>query len=148
MIPVRVRTTLLAFRRSFPRRGEFTLLPDESINAAVKRHDVPNAHGAYIIADSPAYGTIFYIGRAGTVTLDGKCKEQGLRGRLVNLQGRVRRAVAFRQIMSERQLPGLFFEWFVTFDETTKVLPAYAEARLLQAYFAEHGRLPELNKSV
>jgi len=145
---MRVGTTLKAFRRTFQRRGTFTLSSDESINAAVRRQDVPNAHGAYIIADSPECRTIFYIGRAGTVTLDGKCKEQGIRRRLVNLQGRERRSVVFQHFMAERKLAGLFFEWFVTFDDAIKVLPAYAEARLLQAYFDEHGRLPELNKSV
>src|SRR5450755_769192 len=89
--------------------------------------------------------TIIYIGKAGTLMRDGSFKEQKLRRRLTNLQGRIRRTVFFRDYIFKRNLAGLMFEWFVTFDGNVRDLPLLAEAKLLQEFFNEHGCLPELN---
>ena len=43
------------------------------------------------------------------------------------------------------KLDALEFEWYVTFEGSSKVLPLKAEADLLQAYFDDFGRLPPWN---
>lgn len=50
--------------------------------------------------------------------------------------------------MSELGLDSLFFYWFVTFSDHIHVIPAKAEADVLQMFFDECGRLPHLNKSL
>ncbi len=137
------------FRRKFPRQGSFKFGPGESINAAVANHDVPNEFGVYLISSvSGSRLDLVYVGKAGTVKTSGSWKEQGIAKRLTNRQGKESRSVFFPRLIEEKKLEGLYFEWFVTFNGETKVLPGLAEAELLQAYFHEHGRLPDLNECI
>lgn len=146
---MKISALLDEFRRRFPVRGDFTLDPGELISKAVTSHNVPNQFGVYVISSNTCSGrTVIYIGKAGTVTADGSWKEQGIRKRLTKKQGDQRRNDFFKRIMEEGQFYGLQFEWFVTFDDESKITPALAEAELLQAYFSEYGRLPKHNKSM
>jgi hypothetical protein len=52
------------------------------------------------------------------------------------------------QEMDKSGWESLVFSWFVTFDASVHVIPAKAEADLLQAYFDENGHLPEWNQSI
>ncbi|MHB1238568.1 MAG: hypothetical protein ACYCY7_13510 [Gallionella sp.] len=139
------------FREKFKDRGSFSLERGVSISVAVRLHEVSDKYGFYVISSTTLAGhEIIYIGKAGTVANDGNFKKQGLRKRLKNKQGDQSRVNFFRDHSEKNNLSGLNFEWFVTFDDDDKsiaVLPVLAEAQLLQAYFSEQGRLPELNAS-
>lgn len=142
-------TLLAEFRRKFPRQGSFKFGPDDSIRSAVAAYDVPNDFGVYLIsAVSGSRMDLVYVGKAGTVNANGSWKKQGIAKRMTNRQGEVSRSIFFPRLIKERELEGLHFEWFVTFNGETVVLPVLAEAELLQAYFNEHGRLPELNECI
>ena len=54
----------------------------------------------------------------------------------------------FPEQIEKLNLKALSFRWFVTFTEKVKIIPAKAEADLLQAYFEEHNNLPLWNKRV
>jgi hypothetical protein len=137
------------FRTKYERHGEFTLTPELTISTVVEESKVPNEFGIYVISSlTPLKSEIVYVGKAGTIKVDGKWKRQGLSKRLTNKQGKENRNKFFRNYILEEQLIGLHFEWFVTFDnETSKVLPLFAEAQLIQAFFNENHRLPKLNTS-
>jgi hypothetical protein len=136
-----------AFTR-FANRGMFALLPGESINEAVKRHNVSNLFGIYVIFGSDDLEVPIYIGKAGTINSDGSWKAQGISGRLTMKQDGVYREAFFRDLMSNEKLSGLTFFWFVTHGGSVSVVPALAEMELLQAFYDEYRRLPRLNRCV
>lgn len=139
---------LLAGYRARFRGGSFRLRPGESIRAAVGLHGVPNEPGVYLISELAEGGErLAYIGRSGTLGTNGTFGGQGLKRRLCMKQGGVYREQFFREHIERHNLEGLAFEWFVTFDEESRVLPSLAEAQLLQGHYNQHGRLPGLNKA-
>jgi hypothetical protein len=132
----------------FTINGQFSLLPDESIDEVVRREKVPNdARGIYIIFRSDDLQHPLYIGRAGTIKTDGSWKDQGLGKRLTMKQGGMFRREFFRKLMADKCRAGLTFLWFVTHGQNRKIIPALAEMELLQVHYDEYGCLPELNKS-
>jgi hypothetical protein len=134
------------FRCQFPIHGQFVLSPDESINSIVIRESVSIDHGVYIISGCrEVERSIIYIGKAGTILQNGKIKKQGLRKRLTMKQGGLYRRQFFWDVMSEQNLDCLRVEWFGTYSNGGGTPPFLAEAELLAAYLAEHGRLPALN---
>ena len=131
------------------RNGQFTLHRDESINEVVSREKVPNEPGVYIVfgTDDHDWKRPLYIGKAGTLKNDGTWKGQKLRGRLKNKQHQMARRDFFITLMDTEYAEGLTFRWFVTQDQKTgTVIPALAEAELLQAYYDDCKRLPEVNE--
>jgi len=139
--------------RSFPQNGSFELRREQDIHKRIKESDVPDKPGVYLICGtSQGHGHLLQIGKAGTLTKDGSFKNQGLRGRLGAKQGGMRRKKFFRKEMSELKLDSLFFYWFVTFDREVDrnvlIIPAKAEADLLQTYFDDNGHLPDWNKTI
>jgi hypothetical protein len=114
----------------------------------VRRENVPNAPGVYIIFRSDVLECPLYIGKAGTINTNGSWREQGLRKRLTMKQDQVYRRKFFCKLMADRGLAGLTFFWFVTHDQTSGVIPAFAEMALLQAHYDQFRCLPELNKCV
>lgn len=145
---MRLVEVIREFHDRFPRNGEFDLRPGESIYHVVRREAVPNEFGAYIIYGTPSCsGEAIYIGKAGTLEQGGSLKKQGLSKRLLMRQGGKRRAEFFREVMDQSAPKGLSFAWFITFDGPRRVLPALAEAQLLQAFFEDRGALPLLNKA-
>lgn len=141
-----VESILAAFRKEFPNEhGTFDLLPGESINVAVREHNVPRMKGVYVIF---AGKEIVYIGKAGTLLRDGSFRNQTLRVRLTRKQDKVSRKIFFETKMEEMNLPALRFEWFVTFDGARTLVPPFlAEAELLAAFYSDFRRLPSWNKS-
>jgi hypothetical protein len=135
-------------RTRFANNGRFSLLPDESINEVVKREKVANARGIYIIFRCDDAQKPLYIGKAGTVNLDGAWKKQGLSERLTMKQDGMYRRDFFRKLMKEGSIAGLTFHWFVTHDQNSKIIPALAEMELLQAHFDQYGCLPKLNRCI
>jgi hypothetical protein len=127
--------------------GTFRLLPSESINLVVARERVPNGRGVYLIFNLCHPKQPIYVGRAGTMNRDGSWKGQGIRGRLINAQKKMRRVDFFRGLMGTTCTTGLEFHWFITHEGEKGRLQALVEMELLQAHLDEFGCLPELNES-
>ncbi len=132
------------FRVKFPVQGKFEFSQGQRIREVVRSAKVPEDYGVYIISDPQ--GRVLYIGRSGTMLNNGKFQKQTLRGRLTNRQGGRSRQEFFGDMLRERDVQSLHFEWFVTFNEANRVLPSLAESELFQAYFDDHGRLPPYNE--
>jgi hypothetical protein len=135
------------FRHDFI-HGEFRLFPGQSINSVVIHEGVSIDYGVYIISGCrETERNIIYIGKAGTIAQDGRTKKQGLRKRLTMKQGGLYRRQFFQNVMFDHNLDCPRVEWFVTYSNRGGTPPFLAEAELLAAYPAEHGRLPVLNLS-
>ena len=135
--------------RSFPQNGSFELLPGQDIHKRIKENSVPDKPGVYFICGTERERCrLLQIGKAGTLRNDGSFKNQKLRGRLGAKQDGIRRQEFFQRKMSELQLDNLLFYWFVTFDRDVFIIPAKAEADLLQEYFDENGHLPAWNATM
>lgn len=132
----------------FDPNGEFNLLPNESINIVVNQHNIPEERGVYLIYDNlGCTGNIIYIGRSGTINQDGNWRNQGLKTRLTRIQGGLPRWIFFQNLIQEHYPTGISFKYFITFNNTNNILPMFAEAELLQAFFNENNLLPKLNKN-
>jgi hypothetical protein len=89
---------------------------------------------------------VLYIGKSGSINMDGTFKSQGLRGRINNKQNiKEKRQVFLERKFEEDDFLALDIFWFVTFDNDTKELPGYVEGLLIQKFFEMHGRLPKWN---
>ena len=139
-----LENTIEDFRTQFTTNGQFRLSRNDSIAKKVRSAKVPDAPGVHIIFGGRRP---LYIGKAGTIQQDGKPKKQGLRKRLRMKQGGMSRAKFFHDVMADRRFARLRFLWFVTQDQNNNVIPAFAEMKLLQAYYEQHRRLPDLNRS-
>ncbi len=128
-------------------RGSFQLAPSEAINDVVARENVPNGRGVYLIFDLCDPKRPIYIGKAATMNRDGSWKRQGIRGRLTNMQKKMRRVDFFCELMRTTCKWGLEFHWFITHDGKKSRLPSLVEMELLQAHFEEFGCLPTINES-
>lgn len=138
--------SLVLFRQQ-NRHGVFELRVDERIDAVVRREEVPNAPGVYVISTAiESNREILYIGKAGTICQDGSFKSQGLKQRLIKKQDGVIRHIFFRTQMESLGLQSLRFEWFATFEAAKQVPPFLAESQLLAAFFSQFNRLPLWNK--
>jgi hypothetical protein len=135
------------YKQRFPRQGGFELRPGERVRKA--SIGVPEKPSVYLIYGRRASNlSVLYTGKVGTLCQDGKFKDQGLLGRLNNRQRWTTRQAFVEQEMAKYGWESLVFSWFVTFDASVCVIPAKAEADLLQAYFDENGCLPEWNQSI
>ena len=140
------------YRRRFSRKGSFTLSKEEQVGKRIREENVPNEPGIYLIYALRS-GVIsellelLYIGKAGTLRQNGTFREQKLSGRLKAPRKGTAGQRYFQEQISVLGLSALVFQWFVTFTKDTRVIPAKAEADLLQAYFEEHGQLPQWNTS-
>ncbi len=135
-----------AYCQQFSERGYFTLKKDDDVRECVARHKVPNSPGVYVISGPDR--SVLYIGKSGTVSRDGSFSKQGIQRRLSMKQDGVYRHVYFREQMEKYGLRYLEFRWFVTHDGKRGILPAKAEADLLQMHFDAYGCLPAWNKSL
>lgn len=118
-----VRGLLDDYRRRF-RHGRFILDISESINAVVRRENVPSVYGVYSIATSEGgESEILYLGKAGTLLSDGTFKAQTMRKRLTMKQDGIYRREFFRREMESLRLSSLRFQWFDTFGTDNRVPP-------------------------
>lgn len=137
------------YRQQFTQNGSFELRSGQQMRLRCVEEQVPELPGVYLIYGRRQSETeLLYIGKAGTLRKDGTFKDQKLRGRLNNKQQGMPRQEFFEQQMHAVGLDALAFTWFVTFDSRSRIIPAKAEADLLQVYFAETGQLPEWNDCV
>jgi hypothetical protein len=141
--------TLQAFRDKFD-NGKFSLQLCDNLTKVIRLNKIPQEPGVYIIyllVEDTA--RILYIGMAGTIQKNGQFKDQKLAGRLKSKQmwkdKKYSRAKFYKMMMKVLNINKLDFEWFVTFDDTSKVIPAKAEADLMQAYFDDKKELPDWN---
>ena len=140
---------LTQYTGRFTARGAVELKPGGSIHTSCRLGSVPNAPGVYLIDGLRAgIATLCYIGKAGTMLQDGSFKRQGLAGRLTAQQGEISRQQYFQHQMTAYAFDALRFRWFVTFMDQVRILPAKAEADLLQAYFEVYSRLPLWNAGI
>ena len=127
--------------------GIFELKAEESINDIIKQNKVPDSYGIYILYSVKSSSkNIIYIGKSGTMTNDGTFKEQGLAKRLTMKQDGMMRKIFFQKIIKKYDYDKLEFLWITTFDKNHHEIPSYCEAKMIQAYFDEHNKLPLLNK--
>jgi len=140
---------LKKYCKSFKEHGCFILYREQKIGERLKNEGVPDKPGVYLIYSRKGRKcNLLQIGKAGTLGQNGKFKRQKLCGRLKAKQEGMPRQQFFQEQIEKLNLNALVFFWFVTFDNNVKVIPAKAEADLLQAYFDEFKRLPKWNKSI
>jgi hypothetical protein len=133
----------------FAVQGVVELPPGGSIATCCRMGRVPNAPGVYLIDGLRAgVPTLCYIGKAGTMRQDGSFKDQGIAGRLTAKHQSMPRQQYFQQQMAAYAFDALRFRWFVTFQDPVRILPAKAEADLLQAHFDAYSRLPLWNAGI
>jgi len=53
----------------------------------------------------------------------------------------------FQHVIDSAAKTGISFMWFITFETPKKILPAMAEADLMQSFYDKFHCLPVLNKS-
>jgi len=135
-------------RKRFKAQGRFNVKIDQNITMAAKINHVPNELGVYIVYEEPdCKGMPIYIGKAGTIENDGSKKKQGIINRLGKKQKNMPRNKYFKKIMKENG-KGISVAWFVTYaGKSSRLLPAFVEAELIQNFFEKHGRLPKHNKN-
>lgn len=125
----------------------FELKKDEIINDIIKKNKVPNSYGIYIIYSIKNLSKdIVYIGKSGTMINDGTFRNQGIAKRLTKVQNGLPRKIYFQNVIEEYKFEKLEFLWITTFDEKYQEIPSLCEAKMQQAYFSEHKKLPLLNK--
>jgi hypothetical protein len=131
--------------KKYKNNGHFFFLPGSSLGVVSK--DVPDEPGVYIIYRlAKDRLDLVYIGKSGTVTQNGRFKEQLLRSRINNKQEGIKRQKFFDKKMKYEKIDGLDIYWYVTFDKNHKDLPGYVEGLIMQRYFDVHGELPPWNK--
>lgn len=140
---------LREYKSQFPQHGACVLHLGEELRACLRDAAVPDEPGVYVIeALHGDAAEIWYVGKAGTMETDGTFKDQGLRQRLANRQGKSSRTDVFPQWIEKEKLSGLRISWFVTRTVAGRVvLPSKAEADLLQSYYDEHDQLPLKNQA-
>ena len=137
------------YSQMFSEHGSFTLRKDEKISQRCREEGVSDKPGVYLI-----YGLhrsehkLLYVGKAGTLQQDGTFKKQKLLGRLNAVQDGIPRQRFFQEQIEHLDLDALVFNWFVTFSQQVRVIPAKAELDLLQAYFDEYHKLPLWHKTI
>jgi hypothetical protein len=121
--------------------------PNYQYRCLINEH-LPNQIGVYLWADSE--GNIIYIGKAGTLKTNGNYTTHTVRQR--NLAPRCRvdgrdvlTADYIRQILEQGEIDSVTIT-ALTFD-TTRIVPAFFEAQLLQEFYSVEGILPRYNKS-
>jgi hypothetical protein len=131
--------------KKYKNNGHFFFKSGNSLLAVSK--DVPNLQGVYyIVRLAKGRVDVVYIGKSGTITQDGKFKEQGLRGGINNEHDGQKRQGFFEMKCISESIDGLDIYWFVTFDKDIQDVPGYVEGLLMQNYFDVHGQLPPWNK--
>jgi hypothetical protein len=138
------------YDRKFPENGEYILQLGQSIAVQRDTTGISDKRGVYLIYGKKRsqHLILLNIGRSGTLMRNGQFKKQTLLSRLTKgKQHGLYRPTFFIKEMEDGGYNSLKFQWFVTFNDKVKALPAFAEAELLQAFYSERGRLPEWNRS-
>lgn len=113
--------------------------------------------GVYLIYDVSKPNNLIYIGSSGWVNQDGtfSIRRGGMFDRLVNgKQSFTIKSIETNDIrkniwplkMKEDKINQLKVEWFITFENKNRDIPAFIEALLIQKYFEKCRKLPIWNK--
>lgn len=139
-------------------RGFFkfsSVSPEKQPTDEIEGKEAPNEPGVYVIYAKTNEGMhILQIGKAGILKDGGSFTPQKLKGRLSrgkqrNENGeRVMRKELFRNEIAKPGVQCLIIYWFVTFGGGVRIIPAKAEADLLQAYFDACNRLPPWKRAI
>jgi hypothetical protein len=125
-------------------QGAIELPPNAPVRAAITAHfralSTDRHYGVYVIRQKPG-SRVLYVGKAGTVANDGTFKDQDLPRRLTNTRGTTSSARWFEQLLNQHG--ALLVEYVLL--RPSPLSPAFAEAKLLQAFLNEFGRLPVAN---
>lgn len=133
----------------FPQQGVVEFYPAQSLRQQLVAAKVPDRYGVYLIYGVRAdQRCLVYIGKSGTLLANGEWRSQGLCKRLLAKQDGESRQAYFRTKLSTEGLSHLSIHWAVTVGPDSLVLPAKAEADLLQIYFDMYGKLPPWNRSI
>jgi hypothetical protein len=103
--------------------------------------------GVYIVyqVDKKNTESLVYIGKSGTLYQSETWSAQLLYGRINNTVGKIKREVFWKNMIMQHKLKHLRVEWYVTFDDSIKHIPAYVEALLLQEYYSKYRSIPAWN---
>lgn len=136
-------------RIRFPLNGSFTFKKGDILSKLIKRNQVPDKPGIYLIYSSANIeNKLVYVGKAGTLKNNGDFRKQKLQGRLKAKQSGKSRQKYFTEIIEVNKYTNLEIFWFVTFYEENKTLPSLVENEILQQYFDLYFVLPKLNKTI
>lgn len=129
--------------------GTFELNFEDTLKQVITSNQVPNKPGVYLIMSVNESGgeEIIYIGKSGTLNNNGSFKPQGISVRLTKKQEGIYRQEFFRQVIKENGYKKLKFNWVVTYNSSSNLIPQKVEGDLIQIYFENKGRLPQYNKS-
>ena len=126
-------------------QGHFFFEKGQSLKQQSK--EVPSLSGVYyFLRLSKGKVDIVYIGKSGTIQIDGSFKKQTLKERINNKQENIKRQHFLEQKIEDETIDALEIYWFVTFDDNHQDLPAFIEGLLMQQYFDIYGTLPPWNK--
>lgn len=140
---------LKSYTKSFPWNSTFELRKGEKLSKRLIEEGVPEEPGVYLIyaKKKRTKPKLLCIGKAGTMLRNGNFQKQKLPGRLKAKQNGKTRQKFFQEQIQKPEIDALMFHWFVTFHHNIRVIPAKAEADLLQTYYNKHKQLPEWNKT-
>ncbi|MCX5784551.1 MAG: hypothetical protein NTX59_02580 [Elusimicrobia bacterium] len=110
---------------------------------------VVSGYGVYIIYDcAKVSGSPLYIGKAGSFTNEGFGKQDLFLRLTRGRQEKKSRKEYFKKKMNDTKRKAIRICCYVTWKDGVGMLPAKAEADLIQLYYDHsHGKLPEWNKS-
>ena len=129
----------------YKNKGHFTFKKGGKLSHVSK--EVPKLPGIYyIVKIVKDVKELVYIGKAGTMRMEGTFSAQSLKGRINNKHGDVKRQIYFENKYEAEQIDSLEVYWFVTFDENHNDLPGFVEGLLIQRYYEKFDSLPLWNK--
>lgn len=125
----------------YKRRGTFIFNKEESLS---KKCNAPvDAGGIYLVFDTKA-NSIIYIGSSGWVCNNGnfEIRDGGMCARIVKgKQFDSSRKKSWPAKMIEQGIEEIRVDWFVTYNDEVKHIPAFVEASCVQKYFEKHDYL-------
>ncbi|HEY0045197.1 MAG TPA: hypothetical protein VGB44_00635 [Flavobacterium sp.] len=134
--------------KKFKSTNSFSFTPDDNLEEVCNA--TQTGSGVFLVysADGDEKELIM-VGSTGTVQNEGtlKSKSGGLYDKIVNGHqfAKTARKYTWPTQMKAENISRLEVYWYETFTEKVKVIPTFAEAQILQLYFAETGRLPRWN---
>jgi hypothetical protein len=139
----------------YKNHGSFEYYINEELNIICK---APKMHGGvYLVYSIDSEVELIYIGCSGWVNQDGSfsIRKNGMYDRIVNgdhtfqingIMQTDKRKNIWPIKMCEDKINRLRVDWYVTFIDDVRDIPAYTESILIQRYFEKQGNLPRWNK--
>jgi hypothetical protein len=132
--------------KNFKVSNQFSFTIDDSLE------EVCNASegcGVFLVYNVAEEKELIMVGSTGTVQNDGtlKIKNGGLNDKIVNGQqfAKTGRKYSWPAQMKKEDISRLEVVWYETFNDTSKAIPTFVEAQVLQNFLDENGKLPKWN---